>query len=804
MPIEPSSVSTQKVREVETSSAKLNLWASMQGSSTGGKDSPAASNWEDAIVDAQKLYDSPASESEQEEDASPSDSSSVSALMTSFSGSGELVPGFASRGFGSFSFGSVGSDAFGAVSSSRNTPSEDLSQSSSLSDFKQLETKDTDSASVIARSDESVTDPNAELESDESEEGGSEKKSSGPTLAANATRPTMAAPVVASPLAQVQAPASDVNSVEAPPAASVATTVSAQPTQVVTEQAPSATAATSTPNSVTEPVATAAPVIATEQSPKLDTQTKTSSSTPAEKLTSNQTPTSKPAVESVTAVSDQSLQKPLVASTVEQGQGNKITPEKNQAAVAQAPVAQKEVTANVDTPANPVSETPVQSKSATGQPATEKVAANDGLGFDVSKAKETISDAIGKVATDSAKRSQPTATTSQSATSNSVATASENASTAARPSLGETTSSKQAESGATTESKDFATQDAAKRESAAVAAQRVTSSRNAATEASGQARTTSQIAETAQAETKLAQAGNVAAATSQASRDASAVAATRSTVSTQGKANAASSSGTTQSGVSGVSASQSMASGMNTQNAGQSGSQSQGEGDPAAKQDFNTALKQSLGAKTADKSAGENGQSFDAKVDAATASRRSEAASKSQQTSYVSKTAAEVKEVVATLTKSIDRLVTDKSGAMNLKINFEGGGSVNLRVKMEGGQVSTQMQTDVVGLEAAIKANWSELSNDWNQKGVKLNTPQFQNSESGKDSSFESLDQFASRQERQSSAGESGSRQNRGSFNSGGSFTGSAGQSSETEQNAPASEVASQAAVSDKELKTYA
>ena len=40
------------------------------------------------------------------------------------------------------------------------------------------------------------------------------------------------------------------------------------------------------------------------------------------------------------------------------------------------------------------------------------------------------------------------------------------------------------------------------------------------------------------------------------------------------------------------------------------------------------------------------------------------------------------------------------------------------------------MQTDLSGLETIIKSSWTELSNELNQKGIKLNTPQFSNSES--------------------------------------------------------------------------
>lgn len=351
---------------------------------------------------------------------------------------------------------------------------------------------------------------------------------------------------------------------------------------------------------------------------------------------------------------------------------------------------------------------------------------------------------------------------------------------------------------ANAEAKDVAATDASKRDQSLGAQQRAATAK-AANENANPARSGAQ--EGAGFDAKLAQGAAAAKANAnQFARESAVAAANRSQpVAAQAKAGSNATNAPAPAGVTGVSGGQGLASGPAAQNS-QRGNSQNSEGDPAAKQDFGAALKQASTSKGSEKPL-DGGQSFDAKVEAA-ANRRSEAASKARQTSYVSKTAAEVKEVVATLTKSIDRLVTDKSGAMNLKINFEGGGSLKLSISMEGGKVATSMQTDVVGLEGAIKANWGELANDWNQKGVKLATPHFQNSESGKDSSFESFSEFASKQERQGE-GRMGEGRGRGAGQNSGARGFSSGPSEQGETRERGTEQAAEV-ISDKELKTYA
>lgn len=176
---------------------------------------------------------------------------------------------------------------------------------------------------------------------------------------------------------------------------------------------------------------------------------------------------------------------------------------------------------------------------------------------------------------------------------------------------------------------------------------------------------------------------------------------------------------------------------------------------------------------------------------------------KPQQSGYASKTTSETKLVYEALAKSVDRLVSSKSDSVSVKINFDGGGMLKLRVSVESGRVNSMMQTDLSGLENMIKASWAELSNELNQKGIKLNAPQFSNSDSqgSRDSaSFDSPNKEANAE----GGGARDSRKN----GSGDSLPSGSRQSSFTENRSEFSQESLEADqdgfAEDQELKTYA
>ena len=176
---------------------------------------------------------------------------------------------------------------------------------------------------------------------------------------------------------------------------------------------------------------------------------------------------------------------------------------------------------------------------------------------------------------------------------------------------------------------------------------------------------------------------------------------------------------------------------------------------------------------------------------------------KSQQSGYASKPTSETKQVYEALVKSVDRLVANKNDIISVKINFDGGGMLKLRVSMDSGRVNSIMQTDLSGLESMIKSSWTELSNELNQKGIKLNAPQFSNSESQgnrESATYDSLNREANSE----GGGSKDSKRNK----TGDPLYGDSGQSSLSKDRNEAiedtDEASRQVIADDQELKTYA
>ncbi len=806
----------------------------MQGSSTGGKDRPVNSIWEKAISGAQKLFGSNTSEStslkdkKDQDEHSESRHSDTTALETSY----DVMPGFSGRRFGSFGGAAFGGNTFGSVATSRAASESsfgDFNQSASFdtaNDRKNAESalRNQSSENAKATVQEPVAKEKVALEDSSEEDEVAKQRRVDAAAAKSVSRGASVQTPLAPAPAAIQVPAATVqselaSSQQAVASATVAASeqtnsgpVTTQPTVQQSSVAPSQNPA----QPLTTPAAqvTAA---ATSTTPQQSAQQSVNSSGTSATTTPSETskavataqtvvganaakPADPAASEAKVAAPAAPLEKPLQSVKPEADKPQPVVGEAVKKVDAPIAQATPEPSAKSATETTVAKDASIAKDLAVGKNIPES---KDSLGLDTAKAKDALSDALGKAnATKAAPQAaQPAPVAAPQSAQQQGPQAPLSTEASLRGQASESNAPRSAESGLT-ESKDIPATDGAKRDLSAVAQQRAASAKGSV-EASAQARAGNQEATAFDA--KLNQVNTAAkTSTGQFARE-SAVAAASRTQAPAGQARATTGTGTGTSGttgVNGVSGGQTLANGATTQDAqAQQGNSKNSDGDPAAKQDFAAAMKQAGSAKGTEKSTLDGGQAFEAKVEAA-ASRRAEAAGKASQTSYVSKTAAEVKEVVATLTKSIDRLVTDKSGAMNLKINFEGGGSVKLRISMEGGKVSTSMQTDVVGLEAAIKANWGELANDWNQKGVKLAAPQFQNSEGSKDSSFENLSEFASRQDRQSD-GRTGDGRSRNSGQTAANRGFNSGTPSGEAASAPAMERQEQV-ISDKELKTYA
>lgn len=241
----------------------------------------------------------------------------------------------------------------------------------------------------------------------------------------------------------------------------------------------------------------------------------------------------------------------------------------------------------------------------------------------------------------------------------------------------------------------------------------------------------------------------------------------------------------------------------------QSQQQSSGKGD-GAKQEFSDSLKGAMtSGKGAEKSSSEGTQSFGVgETSSSTSARRSEAAAKAQGTSYASKTAEEVKEIYSALSRGVERMLNTKQDSMNVRINFDQGGSISMKLSVENGQINTAMSTDLAGLEEVIKAGWGDLSSEWNQKGLKLNAPQFSGgAQAGKENLADSFDQSSKGQQQSQESTQQGNgsgnqrnsganQGNRSSFSRNANRETSANDASRTESNSESS--------NESELNSYA
>ncbi|MBE2215495.1 MAG: hypothetical protein IAE82_16595 [Opitutaceae bacterium] len=86
---------------------------------------------------------------------------------------------------------------------------------------------------------------------------------------------------------------------------------------------------------------------------------------------------------------------------------------------------------------------------------------------------------------------------------------------------------------------------------------------------------------------------------------------------------------------------------------------------------------------------------------------------------------ADAAEALAPIHSAIERLVLHGRDQLALTVRFEQGGSLSIKLAMSQGEIATQIQTDVPGLEAALKSAWGDLAQDWNSRGWKLGQPEF-------------------------------------------------------------------------------
>lgn len=87
--------------------------------------------------------------------------------------------------------------------------------------------------------------------------------------------------------------------------------------------------------------------------------------------------------------------------------------------------------------------------------------------------------------------------------------------------------------------------------------------------------------------------------------------------------------------------------------------------------------------------------------------------------------------LLAPVGAAIERMVLHGREQLSLTVRFEQGGSLSLRLAMRDGEVTTQIHTDVPGLEGALRSAWTQLSHEWEGRGIRLAHPEFSGSGHG-------------------------------------------------------------------------
>ncbi len=82
-------------------------------------------------------------------------------------------------------------------------------------------------------------------------------------------------------------------------------------------------------------------------------------------------------------------------------------------------------------------------------------------------------------------------------------------------------------------------------------------------------------------------------------------------------------------------------------------------------------------------------------------------------------------EVMAPVNAAIERMISRGQDHLALTVRFENGGSLSLRLTMREGEIASQFQTDVPGLENALRNSWGQFAQDSQHKGWKLAAPTF-------------------------------------------------------------------------------
>lgn len=131
------------------------------------------------------------------------------------------------------------------------------------------------------------------------------------------------------------------------------------------------------------------------------------------------------------------------------------------------------------------------------------------------------------------------------------------------------------------------------------------------------------------------------------------------------------------------------------------------------------------------------------------ASRADSAPAPASAPNHVNAVANSETDVMVPIGSAITRLVARGQDNLSLTVRFEQGGSLSLKLAMHNSEITSQIHTDVPGLEQALRSAWGQFAHDWEGRGLKLHTPTF-SAESG--TREQQGQQTASGQDQQSQA----------------------------------------------------
>jgi hypothetical protein len=80
-----------------------------------------------------------------------------------------------------------------------------------------------------------------------------------------------------------------------------------------------------------------------------------------------------------------------------------------------------------------------------------------------------------------------------------------------------------------------------------------------------------------------------------------------------------------------------------------------------------------------------------------------------------------------------DQMAARNQNRLSLTVRLDDGGSVRIRMTSDQGEIRTSFQTDLPGLELALRQQWSQFSQDAQDRGMRFQSMTFTSADPGTD-----------------------------------------------------------------------